>query len=75
MGCKFKVGDKVTTTKYEELKDKVGVVKNIEIYEDYDGDDENYGPIYLIWYYLDIDFDGKMYNIKDWNCKKVEESE
>ena len=69
---KFKIGDKVTVDNYEELEGKVGIVTNIEEYDDWDGDDEN-GPIILRWYYLDIDFDGVIYNIKDWHCRKVDE--
>ena len=66
--CKFKVGDKV------EYKGKMGVVKHIERYEDYDGDDNN-GPIILTWYFLDVDFGDKVETIRDWRCEKVEVEE
>lgn len=73
--CGFKVGDKVTVDNYEELEGKVGIVQKVKMYEDWDGDDENGRPIILRWYYLDIDFDGMIYNVKDWHCKKVNDDE
>lgn len=73
--CGFKVGDKVTVDNYEELEGKVGIVQKVEMYEDWDGDDETGRPIILRWYYLDIDFDGMIYNVKDWHCKKVDDDE
>jgi hypothetical protein len=73
--CGFKVGDKVTVDNYEELEGKVGIVQKVEMYEDWDGDDETGRPIILRWYYLDIDFDGMIYNVKDWHCKKVNDDE
>ena len=73
--CGFKVGDKVTVDNYEELEGKVGIVQKVEMYEDWDGDDETGRPIILRWYYLDIDFDGTIYNVKDWHCQKVNDDE
>lgn len=49
--AKFVIGEKV----YDTKRDEVVTIVNQDIYEDYDGDDEDYGPIYLRYVTYDVE--------------------
>ena len=69
MESKFKVGDKV---KVKGIN-KIGVIEEIDLYEDYDGDDEEYGQVIIphLYHYVRLE-DNTIIRV-EYNLEKVEE--
>lgn len=70
---KFKIGDKVICDT-KPHKGKIGVITDIDIYEESDGFASGYGTISSRCYYLVVKFDDDtIYKSRDWNFIKCKD--